>query len=494
MSSSSIKAPSLTDALVPLVSLIFLLALSVYLFGEDASYGANQISLMLCGLLAAVIGMKNGRSWDDMQEGIRDSIAMSMTAILILLSVGMLIGCWIIAGTVPAMISFGLALLSPQVFYPASCLICAVVALSVGSSWTVAGTIGIGLIGVAQSMGLSLEITAGAIISGAYLGDKLSPLSDTTNLAASVAGAELFAHIKNLMWTTVPSFLLSLILFSLLSIGVEATASESEINQLDDILRQQFHIAWYNLLPVVVVFFLAQKRWPALPTLIVGALSGLVMALFFQSDAILRLAGNDASIGGGMTLVKGLWIAGFDGYQSQSGNEVIDSLLSKGGMSSMLNTVWLIIAAMMFGGAMERAGFLSCLLVKLLASVHSVGGLIRSLIFTGIGANIITADQFIAIVVPGRMYQEEFRKRNLHPLNVSRNLEDSATVTSVLIPWNTCGAFMAATLGVATHAYFLFAFFNLINPLIAIVYSYINFRILPLGHEPDSKTKLRNNS
>ncbi len=493
MSSSSIKIPSLLDALIPLLSLIFLLALSVYLFGEDASYGANQIALILCGLLAGVVGMKNGHSWDDIQEGIRDSIMMSMTAVLILLSVGMLIGCWIIAGTVPAMISFGLALLSPQVFYPASCLICAVVALSIGSSWTVAGTIGIGLIGVAQSMGLSLEITAGAIISGAYLGDKLSPLSDTTNLAASVAGVELFAHIRNLMWTTVPSFLMSLILFGFLSIGVETTASESEISRLDDVLEQQFHIAWYNLLPVAVVFMLAQKRWPALPTLIVGGLSGLVMALFFQPEAIVRLAGGSADTGMALTLVKGLWIAAFDGYQSQSGNDVIDSLLSKGGMSSMLNTIWLILAAMTFGGAMERAGLLNCLLQKLLASVHSVGGLIRSLIFTGIGANIITADQFISIVVPGRMYQQEFRKRNLHPLNVSRNLEDSATVTSALVPWNTCGAFMAATLGVATHAYFLFAFFNLINPVIAIVYSYINFRILPLEQESDENTVETNN-
>ncbi|MEH6909792.1 MAG: Na+/H+ antiporter NhaC [Oceanicoccus sp.] len=493
MSSSSIKIPSLSDALIPLLSLIFLLALSVYLFGEDASYGANQIVLMLCGILAGVVGMKNGHSWDDIQEGMRDSIMMSVTAVLILLAVGMLIGCWIIAGTVPAMISYGLALLSPQVFYPASCLICAVVALSIGSSWTVAGTIGIGLIGVAQSMGLSLEITAGAIISGAYLGDKLSPLSDTTNLAASVAGAELFAHIRNLMWTTIPSFFISLILFSVLSIGAETTASESEINRLDDILRQQFHIGWYNLLPIVVVFVLAQKKWPALPTLIIGALSALVMALFFQSEAILRLAGDDADVGMTLTLVKGLWITAFDGYQSQSGNDVIDSLLSKGGMSSMLNTVWLIISAMMFGGAMERAGLLNCLLVKLLASVHSVGGLIRSLIFTGIGANIVTGDQFIAIVVPGRMYQQEFRNRKLHPLNLSRNLEDSATVTSVLIPWNTCGAYMAATLGVATHAYFLFAFFNLINPLIAIIYSYINFRILPLKQDSDLKTTETNN-
>jgi len=486
MHTTAIKTPSLVDALIPLSSLIVLLALSVYLFGEDASYGANQIALMLCGILAGLVGMKNGHSWEDIQAGIRDSIMMAMPAVLILLAVGMLIGCWIISGTVPAMITFGLALLSPQVFYPAACLICAVVALSIGSSWTVAGTIGIGLIGVAQSMGLSLEITAGAIISGAYLGDKLSPLSDTTNLAASVAGAELFAHIRNLLWTTVPAFLISLLLFSLLSIGVEAPASESEISQLDLLLAQQFHIAWYNLLPVVLVLILAQLRWPALPALVAGALFGLFMALFFQPEAALRLAGADGDSGGALMLVKGLWMAAADGYQSQSGNTVIDSLLSKGGMSSMLNTVWLIIAAMTFGGAMEKAGLLNCLLQRVLVSVHSVGGLIRSLIFTGIGANIITADQFISIVVPGRMYQQEFRRRNLHPLNVSRNLEDSATVTSALIPWNTCGAFMAATLGVATHAYFFFAFFNLISPLIAIVYSYIGFRILPA--EQDQET------
>ena len=401
MSSRPLRQPSLSDACIPIAVLISLLSLSVFLFGEDASYGPSQIALVLSASLAAAIGIKNGFSWADIQSGMITSITVSMTAILILLAVGMLIGTWIIAGTVPAMVSYGLALLAPQVFYPAACLICAIVALSIGSSWTVAGTVGLGLIGVAQGMGLSVEITAGAIISGAYLGDKLSPLSDTTNLAASVANVDLFAHIKNLMWTTVPSFFIALILFSLLSLGSDAAVQESELAALQQALAEQFSIKWYLLLPVAVVIVLSYKRWPALPTILLGALAGIGVALLFQYDKAVAFGGLERQPF--LSAVKGLWVASFDGYQSTSGNEILDNLLSKGGMSSMLNTVWLILSAMMFGGAMEKAGLLDRLLQQLLASVHSAGGLIRSLIVTCVGSNVVTADQYISIIVPGRM-------------------------------------------------------------------------------------------
>lgn len=488
MSRQPHKTPTLRDALTPLLALIVLLVLSVYLFGEDSSYGANQIALILCAGIAGLIGIKNGLSWSDIQTGITTSITVSMTAILILLAVGMLIGTWIIAGTVPAMVSFGLALLSPQIFYPAACLICAVIALSIGSSWTVAGTVGIGLIGVAQSMELSVEITAGAIISGAYLGDKLSPLSDTTNLAASVANVDLFSHIRNLMWSTIPSFLLALILFTFFALGEEVTVSESELAQLQSVLSSQFSVAWYMLLPVAVVVVLSYKRWPAFPTVLVGALSGIVIALLFQFDKAVAFGGFPENAA--LSAIKGLWMVSFDGYQSNTGNEILDELLSKGGMSSMLNTVWLILSAMMFGGAMEKAGLLDKLLRQLLSSVHSAGGLIRTLIVTCIGSNMVTADQYISIIVPGRMFQNEFKRRRLHGLNLSRNIEDSATLSSVLVPWNTCGAFMAATLGVATQAYFFFAFFNLINPLLAVIYSYTHFKIIDADPEIESQETL----
>ena len=460
MSDQAVKSPSLIDAAIPVVCLIVMLATSVYLFGSDSSYGANQIALILAAGIASIVGLKNGHHWKSIQDGMINSIMMAMVAVLILLCVGMLIGTWILAGTVPAMIYFGLALLSPAVFYPAACIICAIVALSIGSSWTVAGTIGIGLIGVAQGMGLSVEITAGAIISGAYLGDKLSPLSDTTNLAPSVAGSELFAHIQNLMWTTVPSFIISLILFSFLALGAETKVTQSELEALRGTLKDQFHIAWYMLLPVLVLLFLAFRKIPAIPTIVIGALTGVLFAGLFQTDAVLRLSGESAN--GLLAQIKGVWIASFNGYSSASGNEMIDSLLSRGGMSSMLNTIWLIVSAMTFGGVMEKTGLLTRLVQMMVASAHTAGGLIRSLIASCIGTNLVTGDQYISIVLPGRMFSEEFKKRGLHALNLSRNLEDSGTVTSALIPWNTCGAFMAATLGVATGAYFMFAFFNLV--------------------------------
>ena len=489
MTQQAVKKPTLVDAAIPVACLIVMLSTSVYLFGSDSSYGANQIALILAACIASVVGLKNGHSWKSIQDGIVDSIMMAMVAVLILLAVGMLIGTWILAGTVPAMINYGLALLSPAVFYPATCLICAIVALSIGSSWTVAGTIGIGLIGVAQGMGLSVEITAGAIISGAYLGDKLSPLSDTTNLAPSVAGSELFPHIQNLMWTTVPSFVISLILFSILALGADSNVTETELATLRGTLQDQFHIAWYMLLPVAVLLALAFKKVPAIPTIVIGGLTGVLFALLFQGEAVARLAEQSRS--GVLAQVQGVWMASFNGYVSNTGNEMIDSLLTRGGMSSMLNTIWLVMSAMTFGGVMEKTGLLTRLVAMMVASAHSAGGLIRSLIVTCIGTNVVTGDQYISIVLPGRMFQKEFQQRGLHPLNLSRNLEDSGTVTSVLIPWNTCGAFMAATLGVATGAYFWFAFFNLINPLIALLYSYINFKIIPLEDFDENSAELK---
>lgn len=467
---------SLLMALTPIVILVCLLICSVYLFGADSSYGANQIALVLATCVTALVAQRCGIGWAALQDGIIDGIRMGLGPILILLAVGMLIGTWILAGTVPAMIYYGVQILNPGIFYAASAAICAIVAISIGSSWTVAGTLGIGLMGIAGSFELSPAITAGAIISGAYFGDKLSPMSDTTNLASAVTSVDLFAHIRHMLWTTVPSFLIALVIFALL--GNSAGSTPQEIESLQLSLQQQFAIGPHLLLPLLLMLILVYRHVPAYPAIIISALTGAVFAIVFQPEAVTALA-NDPQLGSAGALFKGVWISLFDGYSSSSGNAFLDELLSKGGMSSMLNTVWLIICALGLGGALERSGILNYLLTMALRGVNSTGSLITTTVFTCIGTNVLAADQFIAVALPGRMYRDEFERRGLSRLNLSRTLEDSATLTSALIPWNTCGAYMSATLGVATLQYAPFAFFNLLCPLIAIIYGFAHIAIKP---------------
>ena len=480
MSTSNRPPKNLTPllALTPIVFLVSLLACSVFLFGADSSYGANQIALIMATFVAALVGLRAGISWLTVQEGIAEGIAMGLGPVLILLSVGMLIGTWILCGTVPAMIYYGVQVLNPGIFYAASAAICAIVAISIGSSWTVAGTLGIGLMGIAGSFELSPAITAGAIISGAYFGDKLSPLSDTTNLAAAATGVDLFDHIRHMLWTTVPSITVALIIFAL--IGSADAGTPGEIERLKYSLAAEFNIGIHLLLPLLLMLGLVYKRVPAYPAIVVSALTGALFALLFQPEAVWRLAGD---IDGGFGLFKGVWISLFDGYSSDSGNEFLDQLLSKGGMSSMLNTVWLIVCALGLGGALERTGILNYLLELALKRVKSTGSLITTTVLTCFGTNVLAADQFIAVALPGRMYRKAYEARGLSPLNLSRTLEDSATITSALIPWNTCGAYMSATLGVATFSYAPYAFFNLLCPLVAIVYGYTQFALKPIEDE-----------
>ena len=473
------------QALTPIVFLVVLLACSVYLFGSDSSYGANQVALMLATCVTALIARRNGIGWREAQDGIIKGIVVGLLPILILLSVGMLIGTWILSGTVPAMIYYGVQILDPSIFYAASAVICAIVAISIGSSWTVAGTLGIGLMGIAGSFELSPAITAGAIISGAYFGDKLSPLSDTTNLAAAAAGVDLFEHIRNMLWTTVPSFSIALLIFAL--IGSSEGATPEQIKSLQLSLSSEFEIGLHLLLPLVLMLTLVFKRFPAFPSIVISALAGAVFAVVFQPDQVQKLAGANTELAYGFVMMKGVWIALFDGYASNSGNEFLDALLSKGGMSSMLNTVWLIISALSFGGVLERAGILSYLLNLALRGVKSVGSLITTTVLTCIGTNILAADQYIAVALPGRMYQDAYADKGLSRLNLSRTLEDSGTMTSALIPWNTCGAYMSATLGVATFSYAPYAFFNLLGPIIAIAYGYLHFALKPASYDLDDK-------
>jgi len=490
VSSTQHTNPKLTPLLAatPILFLIMLLGCSVYLFGSDSSYGANQIALVLATCVAAMVGKRTGISWRQAQEGIITGIGVGLGPTLILLAVGMLIGTWILSGTVPAMIYYGVQVLNPSIFYAASALICAIVAISIGSSWTVAGTLGIGLMGIAGSFELSPAITAGAIVSGAYFGDKLSPMSDTTNLAAAATSVDLFDHIRHMLWTTVPSFVIALTIFAL--IGSSTAATPQEIALLQASLEQEFTIGIHLMLPLILMLVLVYKRFPAYPAIVISALTGAVFALIFQPDQVIRLAGDTGEQSQAFVLLKGIWISLFDGYASASGNEFLDALLSKGGMSSMLNTVWLIVSALGFGGVLERTGILNYLLTLALRSVSSTGSLIATTVGTCISANILAADQYIAVALPGRMYKEEYERRGLSCLNLSRTLEDSATLTSALIPWNTCGAYMSATLGIATFSYAPFAFFNLLCPVIAIIYAFLNVAQKPLEHrdEKDDNT------
>jgi NhaC family Na+:H+ antiporter len=470
------KTPSATDALIPIVAIMILLSLSVYLFGDESSLGANQIVLLFCTGLAALVGMKNGYSWEDIEKGIYQGISHSIGAILILFAVGAMVGTWILSGTVPTMIFWGLKILSPELFYPASCLLCALIALSIGSSWTTAGTLGIGLMGISAGMGLSPEITAGAIISGAYFGDKLSPLSETTNMASAVAEAGLFSHIRNMLWTTIPSFVLAIIAFWFLGSSEQTVIDTQQAMPLGSI-EEYFNIGWYLLIPVFVLLTMARMKVPPFPAIFGSALLGGVFAVIFQPNLVIQLAANSNDIPNALLLLKGVWIALFNGYHSETTIPVLDNLLSKGGMSSMILTVWLIISAMAFGGVLEKVKILESLFNMIVKQVKGTGSLIVTGLCTCLGLNIITGDQYISIVLPGRMYQAEFKRRNLAPITLSRMLEDAGTISSPLIPWNTCGAYMAATLSVSTLSYLPFVLFNLFNIALAIIFALMNWKV-----------------
>lgn len=468
-------------ALLPLAFLIAVLSLSVSLFGDGSSYGPNQISLLLAAGVAGLVGLYLRIPWAEIETAMIESIMLAMKAILILLAVGALIGSWMLAGTAPTIIYFGLGILDPAWFYPASLLICALVAISIGSSWTTAGTVGLALVGIAQIMDLSPAVTAGAVISGAYFGDKMSPLSDTTNLAPAMVGADLFEHIRHMAWTTVPSLLIALILLTIMGLNSDTNqASTTDITAARLILQQNYYIGLPTILPLVLLLGLAMRKVSAFPAIAIGALAGCVVAVIWQGELLQKFGDPVGALSPWAASAKGLISVMANGFQIETGDASLDDLLSRGGMSSMLNTIWLIMCAMSFGGAMEKTGLLQRIVNALLKGVRGTGSLITTTVFTAIGMNIIAADQYMAIVLPGRMYRLEFARRGLAPVNLSRTLEDAGTMTSALVPWNTCGAFMAATLGVPTLAYLPFAFVNLLNPVFAIIYGLTNFKILPL--------------
>ncbi len=483
----TIKSPSLADALIPIIALVIMMGSAVYLYGDSSSFGPNQIALLLGAGLAAIIGMKNGHRWKDIEQGIVNGISMSLGACLILLAVGSLIGTWMLAGTVPTLIYYGLELLNPSFFYAATCLICAVVAMSIGSSWTTAATVGVALLGVSEGMGMSAAVSAGAVVSGSYFGDKISPLSETTNLAPAVAGTDLFEHIRYMLWTTIPSFVIAVLLFVFMGFNESGMEKVQRIEQMQTLLSESFELGWHMLVPLAILLILAVRKMPAFPAVSIGALAGAVWAVLFQQDVVMAMANPEDNPAVGM--LKTVWTALYDGVSFSTPDENLNSLLSRGGMSSMLNTIWLIICAMSFGAVLEKVGLLKRAVSTILHGATSAGAMISRTILTCLGSNLVTADQYISIVMPGRMYKEEYEKRGLHQLNLSRSLEDGATLTSPLIPWNTCGAYMHGVLGVNPFDYIFYTFFNVINPFLAVIYAYVGIKILRIEPPFDIEAK-----
>lgn len=478
-----VRLPTLLEAALPVVILVGLLALSSFLFGDVSSEGANQIALLFASIVAALIGRWIGHPWSEIKEAVTDGVSVAIGAMLILLSVGALIGTWSMSGTIVSMVYYGLEILSVKYFYVATCILCALVGMSIGSSWTVAGTLGVGLMGIAATLHLSPEITAAAIISGAYVGDQMSPLSDTANLAAAVVETEIFPHIRHMLWVTVPIFVLSCGIFYFLGIRSGEAAGAINVEEVQRVLESSFTISPVTLIPMVVILVLALRKIPASISIFSGALLGGIIAVVIQPEAVQRFA-DDPDLPAMLASLKGVWKALFGGYTADTGFPGLNALVSRGGMNSMLDTVWLIIAALTFGSILEHCGMLGRILAPMLKRAQSAGRLVATSTLTCVGCNVMMADQYIAVALPGRMYRTVFLRRGLSPRNLSLVLGASGTITSPLVPWNTCGAFMAATLGVATWDYLPYCFFNLLSPLVVVAFGLIGFRILPLeGHE-----------
>ena len=460
-------------------TLIFLCyALGVFgmLFGDAfaCGYGEVHIPLICAAIVAAAIAILNGYKWSFLEAGILASINRSMQAMLILMTVGLLIGSWIAGGVVPAMIYYGLEILSPGIFLIASCVLCGIVALATGSSWTTAGTIGIALIGVGQGLGMDPAMTAGAIVSGAYFGDKMSPLSDTTNLAPAMSGSNLIDHIRHMMWTVTPSLLIALAIYGVLGLGNAGKEVDmSVVESLQAGILENFVINPAMLIPPVVVILIVALKLPALPGLIGGIALGCVCGSVFQGVALADW--------------PGILHYGFEFADPDSVMPELVDLLTRGGMDSMLWTVNLIICAMCFGGIMDASGMLATLAESLLKFVKNTGSLVVITVFSCIFMNVIAADQYLSLVLPGRMYKEAWEDRRLAPQNLSRCLEDSGTITSALVPWNTCGATMSTFLGVPTFGYAKYAFLNIINPLVSIFYGFTGISMTKLTDEQYEK-------
>jgi Na+:H+ antiporter, NhaC family len=472
---SQSRTPSLLQSFLPIIFLIGMLGMNVWFFGEDSSYGYNQMALLFAATMAGIIGMVNGFSWKDLLDGITHSIQSALPAILILLFIGALAGTWLVSGIVPTMIYYGLKILNPTIFLFAACVISAIVSVATGSSWSTVATVGLALLGIGTALGIGEGWIAGAIISGAYFGDKMSPLSDTTNLAPAVAGGELFSHIRHMIWTTGPSITVALIVFLVAGFTVSGEASRDTIEAMLSGLESTFNISAALLVVPLVVIGMIVKKVPALPALMFGSVLGGLVAIVAQPDVVTIISGETENY------AKAAYIAFFQSLALETSVpaelEALEKLLSAGGMFGMMNTIWLIVCAMTFGGVMFATGMLQRITSEILRFVTNTASLVGSTVLTCLFFNVTAADQYLAILVPGKMFQKAYADRGLRPENLSRTLEDAGTVTSVLIPWNTCGVAQAGVLGVATGTYAPYAVFNWLSPLMTYMFALWGWKI-----------------
>ncbi|MDO7172585.1 Na+/H+ antiporter NhaC [Mariniflexile sp. AS56] len=467
------KELSIGEALIPVIILMGMLVYNIFFVEDQEWFGAytNQIILLLGGLVAAVIGFFNKVSFLRMLKEIWENLKSVFVPIMILFLVGALAGTWLISGVIPAMVYYGLQVLNPSIFLPASIIICAVISIATGSSWTTSATVGIALIGIGTALGIDTGMIAGAVISGAYFGDKMSPLSDTTNLAPAMAGTDLFTHIRYMTYTTVPTLIVTLIVFSVISMNIE-TSGNADLSDLLATINTTFNITpWLFTVPVVVIALILLKTKP-LVALTTGVLLAGVFAFIFQADVLNNL--SDSKLGAVFTAI-------ITDTQITTDNDKLNDLFSAGGMQGMIWTILLITCAMIFGGIMDAIGALARVTKELLKLAHTVFGLFASTVISCLGLNAIASDQYLAIVIPGKMFKKAYEDRGLAPENLSRTLEDSGTVTSVLIPWNTCGAYQSGVLGVDTLHYAGYAVFNWLSPFMTLLFAGLRIKIRELS-------------
>lgn len=463
------RAPHFWEAMISLFSLVAGISLSIVVYGLDP-----HVPMLLGVMVATIVAMRCGFSWLNVQNGMVRGITNALPATIILIIVGILIGVWILAGVVPTLIYYGLSVLSPSIFLPATLIICAMTSLATGTSWGTTGTVGVALMGVGAGLGFPLPIVAGAVLSGAYFGDKMSPLSDTTNMAPALAGTDLFTHIKHMSYTTGVSITLTLIIEIIL--GLQYGGGEGDVERINTMLKlldENFTINIAMIIPPLIVMVVSYKKMPAIPGITLGVISAAILAVGLQGASY-----------------EALLNAAFSGFEGTTGNADVDALLTRGGMNSMMYTISLVIVAMMFGGVMERTNQLKAIADKVLTMAKSNGSLIVATVLTGIGANMILCDQYMAIVMGARTYAQAYRDRGLAPENLSRAVEDSATVTANLVPWNSGGAYQAATLGVATIAYLPFAFFCWLSPIVTIIFGLMGWTIWKLDPDAEEDNKV----
>ena len=473
-------------SVIPLAVLIALIVLVIHLFPDDALSGASQVALMIATAVCVALGMRIYKMrWEIFEEKIKQTVGEAGVSILILLLIGMMSATWMISGVVPTLIYYGVQVMSPALFLPCACIISSIISVMTGTSWTTIATIGIALMGIGDALGIPSPYTAGAIISGAYFGDKISPMSDTTVLASSIAGADIFVHIRYMLYTTVPSILISLVIY--LVIGLCYDSKPVEITQYLTGLDRGFNISAWTMLVPLYTGWLIYRKVPSLITLLLSSLAACVCALVLQPDVLTKIAGESAVTA--RSLFEGIMVTCYTHTQVDCGVESINSLVATRGMAGMLDTIWLILCAMCFGSCMVASGMLHAITRLLLKSIHSTVSLVCSTVTSGVLLNLVMGDQFLSIIMNASIYKDEYAARGYKPELLSRSTEDSATVTSVLVPWTACGMTQSTVLGIPTIVYLPFCFFNIISPLMSCLVAILGFVPEPKHDKEEQENK-----